>query len=211
VVEFYRLGNDDSVHCDRHIGKRVVNDKVVMKSGSIGRRTPVTEWLNIFKPARNHETIEDVLCKIPVFGKLKEKELRHVGSIVHRRHYAAGERVFVEGDPGLGMYIVQHGEVSILFSGRGGEKNELAVLKEGEFFGEMALLDESPRSASAVTKTEADLIGFFRPDLFHIVDKSPATGVKIVLALAEVIGRRLRNTNQELSQVQAKFDELRSR
>ncbi|HTR82031.1 MAG TPA: cyclic nucleotide-binding domain-containing protein [Bacteroidota bacterium] len=150
-----------------------------------------------------------MLSKIPVFEGLKTSELRQVAGIVHRRQYVAGEYVFYQGDPGLGMYVVEQGEVSVLLIGSDGSKKELAVLKDGDFFGELSLLDESPRSASVIALADANLIGFFRPDLFEIMEKAPGTGLKIVLKVAEMIGERLRNTNQELSKLRAELDTLK--
>ena len=150
-----------------------------------------------------------MLSKIPVFENLKTKELRQVAGIVHRRQYVSGEYVFYQGDPGLGMYVVEQGEVSVLLIGNDSTKKELAVLKDGDFFGELSLLDESPRSASVIALSDANLIGFFRPDLFEIMEKSPGTGLKIVLKVAEMIGERLRNTNQELAKLRAELDVLK--
>ena len=107
------------------------------------------------------------------------------------------------------MYVIEQGEVSVGLVGTDGSKKELALLKDGDFFGELSLLDESPRSASVIAVTDANLIGFFRPDLFEIMEKAPSTGLKIVLKVAEMIGERLRNTNQELAKVRAELDALK--
>jgi CRP/FNR family cyclic AMP-dependent transcriptional regulator len=157
---------------------------------------------------RKPTEIESLLAKVPVFENLKRRELRTIAGIVHRRQYVAGEYVFYQDDPGLGMYVIEDGEVVVTLMEKDKIKKELAVLKEGDFFGELALLDESPRSASVIVRTDANLIGFFRPDLFEVIEKSPTTGLKIVLKLAEIIGERLRNTNQELAEVRAELDAL---
>lgn len=176
--------------------------KIIQKSESL-------EWKNVFRIKRKPTSVEEMLSKIPVFEGLKTSELRQVAGIVHRRQYVAGEYVFYQGDPGLGMYVVEQGEVSVLLIGSDGSKKELAVLKDGDFFGELSLLDESPRSASVIALADANLIGFFRPDLFEIMEKAPGTGLKIVLKVAEMIGERLRNTNQELSKLRAELDTLK--
>jgi CRP-like cAMP-binding protein len=152
-------------------------------------------------------SVEEVLAKIPVFESLTPKELRQVASIVHRRKYDAGEYIVRQNDPGLGMYVIESGDVNVLLEENGSTK-QLVTLHEGNFFGEIALLDESPRSATVIAHTDAALIGFFRPDLFDIIKKSPAVGLKIVLRLAELIGERLRNSNQEISKLRALLAEL---
>ena len=164
-------------------------------------------WRNVFSGRSVQKgSTEELLSKVPAFAGLSARELKEVGVIVHKREYRAGEPVFNQGDPGLGMYIVQEGEVSITLRGRDGEERELAVLADGDFFGELALLDESARSASAVCKTPCSLIGFFRPDLFEVIEKNSSLGVKIVLKLAEIVAERLRKTDQELSQLKGQIE-----
>jgi len=136
---------------------------------------------------------EDILRSVPAFAGLSVRELKEVAEICHYRDYRSGETVFAQGDPGLGMYIVQDGNVAIMMNDREGRTRELSVLSVGDFFGEMGLIDESPRSATALCRTDCRLIGFFRPDLFELIEKDPRLGIKIVLKLAEIVAERLRN------------------
>jgi CRP-like cAMP-binding protein len=169
-------------------------------------------WRNIFSERVVREgSTEEVLSKVPAFASLTTRELKEVAAIVHKRQYRAGEPVFYQGDPGLGMYIVQEGEVSISLTGKDTEQEELVVLTEGDFFGEIALLDESPRTANAVCKSDCVLIGFFRPDLFELIEKKPRLGIKIVLKLAEIVAQRLRRTDKELSKVKAQLDRVQKK
>ena len=166
-------------------------------------------WRNLFSQRVIREgTIEEVLSKVPAFANLAPRELKEVAAIVHKREYRSGEPVFYQGDPGLGMYIVKDGEVSIVIQGKDGNERELALFGDGDFFGELALLDESPRSANAVCKTECTLIGFFRPDLFELIEKNTTLGIKIVLKLAEIVAQRLRHTDKELSKVKSQLERL---
>jgi CRP-like cAMP-binding protein len=168
-------------------------------------------WRNLFSQRVIREgTIEEVLSKVPAFANLAPRELKEVAAIVHKREYRSGEPVFYQGDPGLGMYIVKDGEVSIVIQGKDGNERELAVFGDGDFFGELALLDESPRSANAVCKTECTLIGFFRPDLFELIEKNTTLGIKIVLKLAEIVAQRLRHTDKELSKVKSQLERLQA-
>jgi CRP-like cAMP-binding protein len=164
-------------------------------------------WKNIFSERVIHKgSAEEVLSKVPAFADLTARELKEVAAIVHKRQYRTGEPVFYQGDPGLGMYIIQDGEVSITISGKDGEARELAVLGDGDFFGELSLLDESPRSADALCKTDCLLIGFFRPDLFELIEKHSTLGNKIVLKLAEIVAQRLRQTDKELSKLKSQLE-----
>ncbi len=168
-------------------------------------------WRNLFSQRVIREgTLEEVLSKVPAFANLAPRDLKEVAVIVHKREYRAGEPVFYQGDPGLGMYIVQEGEVSIAILGKDGNERELAVLNDGDFFGELALLDESPRSANAICKTDCTLIGFFRPDLFELIEKNNTLGIKIVLKLAEIVAQRLRQTDKELSKVKSQLERLQT-
>jgi CRP/FNR family cyclic AMP-dependent transcriptional regulator len=168
-------------------------------------------WRNLFsKRVIREGTIEEVLSKVPAFANLAPRELKEVAAIVHKREYRSGEPVFYQGDPGLGMYIVKDGEVSIVIQGKDGNERELALFGDGDFFGELALLDESPRSANAVCKTECTLIGFFRPDLFELIEKNTTLGIKIVLKLAEIVTQRLRHTDKELSKVKSQLERLQA-
>ncbi len=164
---------------------------------------------DVFKSKIKPASIEEMLSKIPVFEKLLVKELRQVASIVHRRQYAKGEFVFYQGDPGLGMYVIEKGKVGIVVVGDDGAQKEIAEMTNGDFFGEIALLDESARSASVIVKEDSELIGFFRPDLFEIIEKTPKTGLKIVVKLAEMIGERLRNMNSEFSRLRAELETVK--
>jgi CRP/FNR family transcriptional regulator, cyclic AMP receptor protein len=166
-------------------------------------------WRNLFSQRVVREgSIEEVLSKVPAFANLAPRELKEVAAIVHKREYRSGEPVFYQGDPGLGMYIVKDGEVSIVIQGKDGNERELAIFSDGDFFGELALLDESPRSANAVCKSECTLIGFFRPDLFELIEKNTTLGIKIVLKLAEIVAQRLRHTDKELSKVKSQLERL---
>ncbi|HEY4644559.1 MAG TPA: cyclic nucleotide-binding domain-containing protein [Bacteroidota bacterium] len=161
------------------------------------------------KASAEHQLIQ-ILAQVPVFSMLNRRELRNVALIVHRREYRAGEHVFYQNDPGLGMYVIEKGEVLIKIIDENKNEKELVTLKAGDFFGELALLDESPRSAFAIAKTDCDLIGFFRPDLFELIEKNTNAGIKIVLKLAEFIGERLRATSREVSRLEAEVERLKA-
>ncbi|HAP34829.1 MAG TPA: hypothetical protein DCQ28_02385, partial [Bacteroidetes bacterium] len=83
---------------------------------------------DVFKSKIKPASIEEMLSKIPVFEKLEVKELRQIASIVHRRQYAKGEYVFYQGDPGLGMYVVEKGKVGIVVVGDDGTQKEVTEM-----------------------------------------------------------------------------------
>ena len=159
-----------------------------------------TLWSNIFKqPKKEEDEIISILKNIPVFRELGGRDLARVERILHRRTYKEGEIIFSQGDPGYGMYIIEKGSVGIVLLP---SQCCVATLSEGEFFGELSLLDESPRSASAVAYKPCKILGFFQADLFELINHDPRAGVKITLGLARTLGSRLRHANESLHERQ---------
>ena len=165
-----------------------------------------TMWGNIFhKEEKTVQNIYSVLAKIPIFKDLSKKELRSIERILHRRSYKSDEIMFREGDPGVGMYIIESGRVNITL---GKENKLLAVISDNEFFGEIALLSETPRTATATSVTNSSILGFFQSDLFGLLETNPRMGNKILLRLAQMIGDRLRFSNLENQQLKLKISKL---
>ncbi len=158
-------------------------------------------WGNIFRLGRRKETLAEILQTIPLFRELSAKELKVLERVVHSRTYQAGETVFVETEPGAGMYVIRTGRVDIVLKHNTGNPLLLAELEAGDFFGEMALLGDTSRSATAVARERSDLIGFFHPDLVEIINLHPAMGAKISFGLAQTLADRLRYTNTQLRDI----------
>ena len=161
-----------------------------------------TLWGNIFRVRHKEEnTLLKILQKVPIFEGLNNRELSQIERILHTREYRPEETIFHQGDPGLGMYIIESGSVDIL-SDPG--KDILAELRDGDFFGELALLDEAPRTATAVAKSRCKMLCFFQPDLFDLLERNPHLGVKVLFRLARIIGERLRRTNEQLHELKSR-------
>ena len=150
----------------------------------------------------------DLLDSIPLFEDLSSRELDAIRRLLHRRDYVAGESIFVQGEPGLGMYIIERGVVSIQSEPSG---RELVELTDGDFFGEIALLNEVIRTATARAKTDCTLLSLFQPDLLGLLDRNPRLGVKVLLALARLAGLRLAEVSDEVEGLARECDELRER
>jgi CRP/FNR family cyclic AMP-dependent transcriptional regulator len=165
-----------------------------------------TMWGNVFrKNSKNKASIYSVLSKIPIFTDLTKREMRAIERILHRRTFKESEIIFNEGDPGVGMYIIEKGRVNIIL---GKEKKLLAVLSDGEFFGEIALLSETPRTAGATSVMDTHMLGFFQSDLFGLLETNPSIGNKILFRLAQMIADRLRFSNLENQQLKIKIAKL---
>lgn len=158
-------------------------------------------WGNIFKRQDQEDTYA-LLKQVPLFEAMSHREMDAVERIMHRREYRAGEVIFRQGEPGVGMYVVQGGLVEIIYEPAG---EVLAELRDGDFFGEIALLNETPRSATARAATASTLWGLFQPDLLDLLERDPRLGVKLMVRLAQIAGQRLIRAD---AQMQALRDEL---
>lgn len=152
----------------------------------------------------------DRLHGLSLFVNLTPAELRIVDGLLHERSYLAGEVIFDEGEEGQAIYIIASGEVLIsrleqgdaerftpaggngLPRRRQGDSGRVAELGPGTFFGELALLDNSPRSAQARAATACQLIIFFRDDFVGLLDTHARIASKISRQLACHLGARMR-------------------
>lgn len=136
-----------------------------------------------------------VLRTIPIFEGLGFNDLKKIELIVHKRTFMPNEIIFYERQPGAGMYIIKKGLIKLTKTVNE-ERVKISELKDGEFFGEMSLLDEYPRSAEATAVEKTEVLGIFRPDLFDLIESNPKLGYKILLRLSKRLASRLRETTE---------------
>ena len=110
------------------------------------------------------------LRSISTFEDLDRNDLLSLSNELQRRAFKAGETIFMQGDPGNAMYIVESGEVRIHLSGNMPQPLSLRSLRPGEFFGELSMFDKQPRSASAIATTDTVLLEL-RHDAFESLDR----------------------------------------
>ncbi|MBI4912109.1 MAG: cyclic nucleotide-binding domain-containing protein [Acidobacteria bacterium] len=134
------------------------------------------------------------LTHSPLFRNLDETERAQILIIGQVRTYKEGAVIFREGDPGDGLFIVVKGSVRISKQSPTGEE-ALAVLEPHAYFGEMALIDYSPRAADALANEPTEL--FFVPlrELRTLIESHHQLALKILYSLCEVLAKRLRETN----------------
>ncbi|MGD8305791.1 MAG: cyclic nucleotide-binding domain-containing protein [Ignavibacteria bacterium] len=162
-------------------------------------------WSNIFNPATEKTDLQKSLQSIPLFESLGKRDLTMLLSIIHRRSYLAGEYIFYQGDPGIGLYVIREGEVKIIRSSDNSDEIDLATFSKGDFFGELALVDGERRSASALAKTDVKAAVIFKPDLDEFIEKYPRKGIKILNGIAHIIATRLRSLNEDFFSHQNKL------
>ncbi len=154
-------------------------------------------WGNLFREKDlSRTTIRETLKKTPLFQDLSAKELSRVQDNLYLRRYRADEFIFREREPGLGMYLILEGSVWIqrTIEPNADTVEPILELKEGDFFSEMALLDEYPHVVSARAHTYTELLGFFRPDFLSLIRYHPRLGTKLLLGLGRVIATRFRSS-----------------
>jgi CRP-like cAMP-binding protein len=140
----------------------------------------------------NKKQLTAFLARQALFRGLRPEELDVVVSRMELVEYDLGDTIFEEGVPGDGWYVVIKGEVSIVKSVANGEDHELARLEPGEEFGEMALLDDAPRLATALAETQTTLARLPRDAFFALLEDETRIGARVVLAMARVLCQRQR-------------------
>ena len=153
-------------------------------------------WANLFKTPTEKSELEEVLLSMPPFKYLSNKKIKLLMKVIHNRIYTANEYIFFQGDPGIGLYLIIRGEI-LITEEIDGERFDLAMLTRGDFFGELALLDEEKRSASAIALKDSQLAVIFKPDLDEFVETHSKEGIQILRGVSQIIATRLRNLNQD--------------
>ncbi len=157
---------------------------------------------------RNRSEAEIVLSTVHIFSKLSRREIKEVEKVMHVRHYTVNETIVKQDAPGSGMYIIVTGTVGIYILNHDHAEQLVTELEKGDFFGEIAVLDDSPRTATGRAMETCTILGFYRPDLLGLLETKPRIGIKILLALSEVLATRLRMTNKDLAKIQRQLQKL---
>jgi CRP/FNR family transcriptional regulator, cyclic AMP receptor protein len=145
-----------------------------------------------------------MLKKVPLFAEFSDEDLAAVASLMQGRRYAKHAVLVYEGDPGDALFIVISGNVAVTRVSNDGKEAILSILKEGDFFGEMGVLDASPRSATIKALRDADVAILARKDFLEMLGKNPQMCLSLVAALSS----RLRATNQA---IQGNYQDIRTR
>jgi CRP/FNR family transcriptional regulator len=137
----------------------------------------------------------ELLQRVPLFDQLSVEELAPIASVAIPRAFAAGVRVFHEGDDSDACYVVRTGDLRVTREHSDGRAIALATLSAGDFFGELAMLDGGNRSASVETVSEVELLAVPAADMRRVIAEHGDIAAKLIVALT----RRLRETNERVS------------
>lgn len=147
-------------------------------------------WINPFRREHPGAVLSQLWQSTPLLRGVRPHHARELVNRTHLRHYRPGEPLFQEGETGVAAALVVSGTLSV----RTGSQR-LAELDAGDFFGETALLDDTPRSATVVAETEATVSLLVRYQLEEFVQYRPRVGARIMTNLARLLAARLRMGN----------------
>lgn len=128
--------------------------------------------------------VQTMLRNVPLFSTLSESELRTVSEHAQRRSYAKNTILITEGDETDSLYCILSGKVKVFLSDEQGKEIILDSQEAGEHFGEIALLDENPRSASVMTTEPSELIVISKNDFRECIAKNPDIAINLIKELA---------------------------
>jgi len=142
-----------------------------------------------------------ILGEVPLFQELDPLELGEVAEILLKERIDPGAIIFNEGEQGDKFYIILKGEVEIFKKINEAREEMLAVLKPGTYFGEMSLIDQAPRSASARAKGEVIALTISKSDFELLLKASDSLSTKIYKFFAQTFSQRLRETDEKIKRI----------
>ena len=136
----------------------------------------------------------DFLATIPLFNELPADELERFAELTRERSYPKGSVILFQDDPGDSLFVVRAGRVKVVLIGEDGREVILGVLEPGAHFGELALIDDQPRSAHVIAMEDAQLLILRREDFRRRVEANPT----VAWALLTELSRRLRRADVKI-------------
>jgi len=134
--------------------------------------------------------LKDKLHTTLLFKDLTRAELDKVSKYCIVRQFNEGQHIFFEGDPGSALFVILKGNVDI-YRIHKNKKDALATLGSGTFFGELALVYDTPRTASALATDNSTLVCLFRHDIEKLVKHHPQLGNKLLAVMNRILAQRL--------------------
>ena len=136
----------------------------------------------------------DFLATIPLFSGLQRDELQRFADLTRERSYPKGSVILFQDDPGESLFVLRSGRVKVVLIGEDGREVILGVLEPGAHFGELALIDDQPRSAHVIAMEDANLLILRREDFRRRVEANPS----VAWALLTELSRRLRRADVKI-------------
>ena len=139
-----------------------------------------------------------ILKKVPLFEGLTQAQLQKIASIASERRYDGSASIFKEGDVGQEMYVIASGKVRISKMIPGAGEEALAILEPGHYFGEMAVIEDTPRSADAIAHIPCTLWVIDREKLDQLMFTDKDLAYVLLWTFVRTLSERLRETNEKL-------------
>jgi CRP-like cAMP-binding protein len=138
---------------------------------------------------------QELLRTVPIFSELTDGDIASLGRLTARRRFPKDTVVFFENEEGDSFFMILEGRIKVTILGDDGREVILSMLGAGDFFGEMALLDNEPRSATAIAVEETELLSLHRTDFQSVLTDNRS----ITNALIKILTARLRRANHQIS------------
>jgi CRP/FNR family transcriptional regulator len=142
-------------------------------------------------------TATEALKQVPFFSKLNQLEAGSLADRLVSSRFCPDKIIFHLGEPACLLYIITTGKVKIYYSSPDGKDAVLAILGSGDFFGELALLDDSPRSATAEAIEPTDTLTLHRDEFLEFIDNNPSFSHHVL----NILARRIRHLNNQISDI----------
>ncbi len=140
-------------------------------------------------------TEREFLKSVPLFSRLGEVSLDAILRLTRRKRFRKDEIIFHEKEMGDSLFVILHGRVKVAIFGDDGKEVTLSVLSEGDFFGEMSVLDLEPRSATVIAEADCEVLSLQRDDFLRSLEQDPGMSKSLIQVLAD----RLRKANHQIS------------
>ena len=137
-------------------------------------------------------SIRELFKRVSIFSNVDDQTLDSLRALAQSKDYPKNTVVFGQDEPGDSMFIIASGRVKVVLYGENGKEITLTYFKRGDFFGEMSLLDEEPRSADVITTEKSTLLVLRRDAFFQHLTESPTTAINVMTELC----RRLRKADE---------------
>ena len=120
---------------------------------------------------------KDLLKQVPLFSDLEDRELQEIASAMRQRTFSAGQEIAVEGESGVGFFVIEDGEAKVSVHG-----DEVRRLGPGDYFGEVALITQGPRTATVTADSELKTYGMTFWEFRPLVEETPSLAWKMLQA-----------------------------
>ncbi len=152
----------------------------------------------VMQPNPDPAAVRDILRNLPFFQELTSAELERVVALGSVVLYPKDMILFREGDKGEALYVVLDGSVRVSKAVPGSRDEAMAFMERGSFFGEMALVDEFPRSATAMACQECTILFIDKQAFIRMIQEDPVIARKILWAFCRTLSLRLRETTDRI-------------